>query len=128
MISRRDAAIRLDIPVEMAVKHGLPKVLSAEELAAIESAPPAWLQQSRSNRTGKPVWATLECIVCGVSEVERPKKWWPRWTFLACDDHEARELPVLAPGARREATYGIGSRFVAYTDGDASAEAEAISR
>lgn len=116
MISRRDAAIRLDIPLEMAGKHGIPKTISPEELAALEADPPVWLVQSRANRTGKPVWVELRCIVCRYSEMERPKKWWPEWTFLACDDHDADELPPRAEGTERDATYGVGSRFVAYVD------------
>jgi hypothetical protein len=116
MISRRDAAIRLDIPLEMAAKHGIPKVLTNEELASIEADPPAWLVQSRANRTGKPVWVELTCVVCAFSETERPKKWWPEWSFLACDDHGAAQLPPVAEGASREAVYGIGSRFIAYVD------------
>ncbi|PSL39845.1 hypothetical protein CLV49_3496 [Labedella gwakjiensis] len=116
MISRRDAAIQLDIPLEMAAKHGIPKQVAPDVLAALEAEPPAWLVQSRLNRTGKPVWAELRCVVCRFAEVERPKKWWPSWTFLACDDHDADELPVVPDGAHRDATYGVGSRFVAYVD------------
>ncbi|RWZ61091.1 hypothetical protein ELQ92_08575 [Labedella populi] len=116
MISRRDAAIRLDIPLEMAAKHGIPKVLTTDELEAIEAEPPAWLVQSRANRTGKPVWVDLTCAVCRFSETERPKKWWPDWTFLACDDHDGTELPPVGGGIDRQAIYGIGSRFIAYVD------------
>jgi hypothetical protein len=116
VISRRDAAIQLDIPLEMAAKHGVPKQVTAEQLAALEAEPPAWLVQSRANRTGKPVWAELRCVVCRFAEMERPKKWWPAWTFLACDDHEPDELPAASEGVRRAATYGVGSRFVAYVD------------
>lgn len=116
MISRRDAAIQLDIPLEMAAKHGVPRQVTAEQLAALEAEPPAWLVQSRSNRTGKPVWTELRCVVCRFAEMERPKKWWPDWTFLACDDHDADELPDVPDSAQREATYGVGSRFVAYVD------------
>jgi hypothetical protein len=116
VISRRDAAIHLDIPLEMASKHGIPKVLSAGELAALDAEPPAWLIQSRANRTGKPVWVELRCAVCGFAEIERPKKWWPAWTALACDDHDPSELPPAAPGTRRETTYGVGSRFIAVVD------------
>jgi hypothetical protein len=118
MISRRDAAIRLNIPLEMATKHGIPKLVSDDELAALEAQPPAWLVQSRANRTGKPVWVELTCAVCRFTETDRPKKWWPEWTFLACDDHEASRLPPLADGRSREATYGIGSRFIAYVDSE----------
>jgi hypothetical protein len=116
MLSRRDAAIRLDIPLEMATRHGVPPRLSEAELTALEQDPPAWLTQSRANRTGKPVWAHLECVVCGYTEVERPKKWWPDWTFLICDDHFSDEAPAPADGFARHEVDGIGSRFVALVD------------
>jgi hypothetical protein len=73
MLSRRDAAVRLDIPLEMATHHGIPARLSEAQLTAIEQDPPAWLAQSRANRTGaKKVWVRLECVVCGFSEDARP--------------------------------------------------------
>ena len=59
MITRRDAAQQLDIPIEMAVRHGIPARLTVDELVALEKQPPAWLVQSRANRTGKPVWVDL---------------------------------------------------------------------
>ncbi|RUQ03736.1 hypothetical protein [Curtobacterium sp. HSID17257] len=115
MLSRRDAAIRLDIPLEMAARHGIPSHISEAELERIEQDPPAWLVQSRGNRTGsKRVWAHLECAVCGFSEQERPKKWWPEWTLLVCDDHD--EVPPPASGTTRHLVYGIGSRFTALVD------------
>jgi hypothetical protein len=101
VISRRDAAIRLDIPLEQATRHGLPARMTDDELAAIENDPPSWLQQSRANRTGKPVWTTLTCEVCGFSETVRPKKWWPEYTHLMCDDHDESLLPAPAPDALR---------------------------
>ena len=43
--------------------------MSEAELAAIEADPPAWLVQSRANRTGtKPVWVQLTCSICGATE------------------------------------------------------------
>ncbi|MBF4576123.1 hypothetical protein [Frondihabitans sp. VKM Ac-2883] len=117
MPTRRDAALRLDIPLEMATRHGIPARLSETELAAIEQDPPAWLVQSRANRTGKkPVWAHLECVVCGFSEDVRPKKWWPEWTYLSCDFHGADEVPAPAEGYSRTEVDDIGSRFVAMVD------------
>ena len=57
MITRRDAAQRLDISSEMATRHGLPRTLTEAQLGEIEDDPPPWLVQSRANRTGtKPVW------------------------------------------------------------------------
>lgn len=117
MLSRRDAAIRLDIPLEMAARHGIPSRISEAELDRIEQEPPAWLVQSRGNRTGtKKVWAHLECVVCGFSEQERPKKWWPEWTYLVCDDHDLDEAPRPAEGTSRYQVHGLGSRFIALVD------------
>ena len=49
-------------------------------MARLDANPPAWLAQSRANRTGKkPVWVELTCDVCGSSEMARPKKWWLNW-------------------------------------------------
>lgn len=113
----RDAAQRLDIPVEMAKRHGLPKMVSEEQIAEIEQNPPAWLVQSRANRTGKkPVWVELTCVVCGFSEKERPKKWWPTFTYVSCDSHDASRLPAPAEGSSREPVWGVGSRFVGWVD------------
>lgn len=123
MPTRFEAAIRLDIPLEMAKHHGIPSQISNAELDKIEAAPPAWLLQSRSNRTGKkPVWATLTCVVCGREENARPKKWWPEFTFLACDEHDAHELPAEAPGADREFVYGVGTQFFGVVDGHGAAD------
>lgn len=119
MISRRDAAIRLDIPLEMATKHGLPTRLTEADVAALESDPPAWLVQSRANRTGKPVWIALTCDICGFTETVRPKKWWPNFTYLSCDFHDIDELPDPAPGLFRDEVDGVGSRFVGIVDAPA---------
>ncbi|WP_454084286.1 hypothetical protein [Georgenia sp. Marseille-Q6866] len=116
MITRRDAAQRLDIPVEMATRHGLPPKLTAGQLREIEDNPPPWLVQSRANRTGKAVWVDLVCTVCGYTEKSRPKKWWPRFTHISCDDHRPGDLPPPLPGHGREEIVGIGSRFVGVVD------------
>jgi hypothetical protein len=116
MLSRRDAAIRLDIPVEMATRHGIPTRMTPAELDALEASPPAWLTQSRANRTGKPVWVTLTCAVCGTSETARPKKWWPEYTYLLCEEHFSDQLPAAAEGMRRDEVDGIGDRFTAIID------------
>ncbi len=117
MITRREAALRLDIPLEMAQRHGIPTRLSEAELAEIEATPPAWLVQSRSNRTGrKPVWVQLTCYVCGYTEAARPKKWWPAFTYLTCDYHLAEELPLPAATVHRREVDGIGSRFIGVVD------------
>ncbi|GAA4678126.1 hypothetical protein [Frondihabitans cladoniiphilus] len=117
MITRREAALRLDIPLEMANRHGLPKSLTDAEFAELDTNPPAWLQQSRANRTGtKPVWVKLECVVCGFTEDVRPKKWWPEWTYLSCDHHTPGEVPLPADGLARHEVDGIGSRFIAVVD------------
>lgn len=113
MPTRYDAALLLDIPLEMAKRHGIPAQISESELAELDAHPPAWLAQSRANRTGKrPVWATLQCALCETVERERPKKWWPEFTFLFCDAHDVSELPASGdPASTREFVYGIGSRF-----------------
>jgi len=117
MISRREAALRLDIPIEMAQRHGLGTWVSDEELAAIESNPPAWLAQSRANRTGKkPVWVRLECDVCRFGESVRPKKWWPQFTFISCEHHSIHDLPNPVDGHVRREVDGIGSRFIGILD------------
>lgn len=117
MISRRDAAIALDIPLEMAQRHGIPSRMSPEELDGLLSNPPAWLLQSRANRTGKrPVWVHLTCTVCGYSEAARPKKWWPEFTYVICDHHSPQDLPSLQPGFVRSEFDGVGSRFVGIAD------------
>lgn len=117
MITRREAALRLDIPLEMAARHGLPGRMSEEELAEIEASPPPWLVQSRANRTGtKPVWVQLTCDVCGFTEDARPKKWWPNFTYLSCDHHGIDELPPPRAGRYRSEVDGVGSRFVGIVD------------
>ncbi|MCU1442297.1 MAG: hypothetical protein JWQ59_447 [Cryobacterium sp.] len=117
MITRREAALRLDIPLEMAQRHGIPSRLSEAELAEIERQPPSWLVQSRANRTSsKPVWVQLTCDVCGFTEAARPKKWWPEFTFLTCNHHGYDELPEPASGLSRSEYDGIGSRFIGIVD------------
>ena len=115
MITRRQAALALDIPLEMATRHGIPARLTEEELDRMQTDPPAWLVQSRANRTGKrPVWVELECVVCGYRENARPKKWWPEFSFLACADHALSELPPVPAGHARGEYDGIGTRFTGY--------------
>jgi hypothetical protein len=122
MLTRRDAALRLDIPLEMATRHGLPSRMSEAEIEAIEQDPPAWLVQSRENRTGKKkVWVRLECVVCGFAEDARPKKWWPDWTYLSCDYHSPEQVPEPTAGFVRAEVDGIGSRFIAVVDERAGA-------
>ncbi len=117
MITRREAALRLDIPPEMAARNGLPARLSEAAVAEIDANPPAWLVQSRANRTGrKPVWVELTCTVCGRTESVRPKKWWPAFTYVSCDDHRPDLLPELGPGLVRGEYNGIGPRFVGILD------------
>ena len=117
MTTRRQAAQILDIPLEMATRHGIPAHISDAELAKLQADPPGWLLQSRANRTGKrPVWVELTCTVCGYSETARPKKWWPEFTFLACFDHSVRELPELPAGSVRSEYEGVGSRFIGVVD------------
>ena len=117
MITRRHAAQRLDIPLEMATRHGLPMNLTEAQLGEIEDSPPPWLVQSRANRTGKKmVWVDLTCDVCGFAERARPKKWWPPFTFVSCDRHQSSDLPRPLRGDHREQFLGIGSRFVGWVD------------
>jgi hypothetical protein len=118
MPSRYDAALQLDIPLEMAKRHGIAAEISQADIDDLDANPPAWLAQSRANRTGKrPVWATLECAQCGYTERERPKKWWPQFTFLFCDDHEFSEIPAPDDSSfTREFIYGVGSRFTGVVD------------
>jgi hypothetical protein len=117
MITRRDAAQRLDIPLEMATRHGLPMELTEAQLGEIEDNPPPWLAQSRANRTGKkPVWVDLVCDVCGSAEKARPKKWWPTFTYVSCDSHQPSDLPQPLPGTLRVEIPGVGSRFVGWVD------------
>jgi hypothetical protein len=122
MISRRDAAQRLDISLEMATRHGIPSKLSESEFAELDANPPAWLAQSRANRTGKrPVWVQLTCDICGFTESARPKKWWPDFTYLTCDFHAPTDLPDPLPGLSRREVDGIGSRFIGIVDESPSA-------
>ena len=110
-------ALRLDIPLEMAKRHGIPARMSDEEFAQLESDAPAWLVQSRANRTGKrPVWVELTCTVCGCTETVRPKKWWPSFTYLSCEEHDYFDLPAVPDGMRRDETTGIASRFIGVVD------------
>lgn len=117
MVTRREAAQILDIPLEMAHRHSLPSRMSSAELAELQANPPAWLLQSRANRTGKrPVWTELRCYVCDFHETTRPKKWWPEFTYVMCDFHENSELPRPAAGSRRTEWEGVGSRFRGIVD------------
>ncbi|MFF2842352.1 hypothetical protein [Paenarthrobacter sp. NPDC057981] len=117
VISRRDAALALDIPMEMAQRHGIPSRLSEADLRQLQDNPPAWLVQSRANRTGKrPVWVHLSCAVCGYTEAVRPKKWWPDFSFVYCGTHRNSELPKLFLGEVRSEYDGVGSRFVGVVD------------
>ncbi|MCU1574983.1 MAG: hypothetical protein JWO93_3065 [Micrococcaceae bacterium] len=117
MITRRQAAQHLDIPVEMAQRHGIPPRLTDAELADLDSNPPPWLVQSRANRTGKrPTWVDLSCVVCGVSATVRPKKWWPSFSFVSCSDHPKGQWPTLANGSVRTEYEGIGDRFLGVVD------------
>lgn len=117
MTSRREAAQRLDIPLEMAERHGLPARMTPAELDALEADPPAWLVQSRANRTSKrPVWVTLKCDICGFSEAARPKKWWPDFTYVSCSYHDIWDLPDPAPGLVRAELDGVGASFVGVVD------------
>jgi hypothetical protein len=116
-VSRREAALRLDIPLEMATRHGLPARMSEEDVERMRAAPPPWLAQSWANRTGKkPVWVQLTCDVCGFTEAARPKKWWPAFTYLTCDYHGLEELPPAAVGMTRSEVDGIGSRLIGVVD------------
>lgn len=117
MMTRRDAAIALDIPVEMAKRHNLPARMSEADLTALVAEPPAWLVQSRANRQGKrPVWVHLTCAVCGYSEAARPKKWWPEFDFVHCDDHSPHQLPPVDAGRVRCEYEDIGTRMIGVVD------------
>lgn len=117
MISLREAAQRLDITLEMAKRHGLPARMEEAELEQLREHPPQWLSQSLANRRAgaRPVWVELRCDVCGHTESVRPKKWWPEFTYITCEEHARDELPH--PGALyRQEVEGIGSRFVGISD------------
>ncbi|MES2092477.1 MAG: hypothetical protein V4531_01525 [Actinomycetota bacterium] len=118
MISRRDAAQRLDIPLDMARRHDFPGWISEEELADLERNPPTWLAQSRTNRAsgGRPIWVQLTCAVCGRTEAARPKKWWPEFTYLSCTEHDIWQLPEPEAGLARQEFDGIGGYFVGVVD------------
>ncbi|WP_160664743.1 hypothetical protein [Pseudarthrobacter sp. ATCC 49987] len=117
MITRREAAQVLDIPLEMAHRHGIPSRLSDAELGELLDNPPQWLVQSKANRTGKrPVWVQLTCAVCGFSEAARPKKWWPEFTYVCCAHHSSVEIPDVGAGLVRSEYEGVGSRFVGIVD------------
>lgn len=109
--------VRLDIAPEMALRNGIPAKISEAQLVDLDTNPPAWLAQSRANRTGrKPVWVYLICRICGRSDAVRPKKWWPPFTYVSCADHAPGELPDVAPGCVRGQYDGIGARFVGVVD------------
>lgn len=117
MITRREAAQFLGIPLEMAARHGIPTRLTDAELADLDANPPPWLVQSRANRTGaRPVWVELRCVVCGYTEQARPKKWWPEFSYLTCAEHSPLDLPPVPDGMHRAEVDGIGSRFVGILD------------
>ena len=117
MVTRREAAQILDISLEMAHRHGIPPRLSDAELGELLDNPPAWLIQSKANRTGKrPIWVQLTCAVCGFSEAARPKKWWPEFTYVCCADHASYEIPRVETGLVRSEYEGVGSRFVGIVD------------
>ena len=117
MVTRREAAQILDIPLEMAHRHGIPSRLSDAELGELLDNPPAWLVQSKANRTGKrPVWVQLTSAVCGFSEAARPKKWWPDFTYVCCAHHATQEVPGVGAGLVRSEYEGVGSRFVGIVD------------
>jgi len=103
--------------MEMAHRHGIPPRLSDADFEELNTNPPPWLAQSRANRTGKrPVWTELLCDICGEHEAARPKKWWPAFTYLSCEEHGADELPALAEGFTRREVDGIGSHFIGIVD------------
>ena len=117
MLTRYEIAVRLDIPVEMARKHGIPGRMSEGEFEDMRDNPPAWLAQSIANRTCKrPVWMQLVCDVCGYTEAVRPKKWWPAFTYVSCAHHSPADLPDPTGALARTEVDGIGSRFVGVVD------------
>ncbi|MGP5196294.1 hypothetical protein [Arthrobacter rhombi] len=117
MMTRRDAAIALDIPLEMATRHGIPSRLEESHLAALQADPPQWLIQSRQNRQGKrPVWVHLVCTVCGRAEAARPKKWWPDFDFVFCDTHSPSELPAVPAGRVRCEYEQVAGRLTGVVD------------
>lgn len=119
MMTRRDAAIALDIPLEMAKKHGIPGKISEADFRELNNNPPAWLRQSRANRTGKrPVWMHFTCEVCGAEDYERPKKWWPKFDFVHCNTHSPAQLPKLEAGKTRVEYQDISAKMFGIVDED----------
>jgi len=93
--------------------------MSEAEFRELNTNPPAWLVQSRANRTGKrPVWVHLVCEVCGFSEYERPKKWWPTFDFVHCHSHSPAQLPKLASGKTRVEYQDISAHMFGIVDED----------
>jgi len=117
VLTRYEVAVRLDIPLEMASKHGIPARMTEKDFDLLDADPPPWLAQSRANRTGKrPVWMQLTCDICGYTEAVRPKKWWPAFTYISCAQHSPADLPAPAGALARTEIDGIGSRFVGVVD------------
>lgn len=118
MPSIYDAALALDISLEMARRHGIPATITQAAITELNENPPAWLAQSRTNRTGKkPIWVKLECVVCNFTEQARPKKWWPEFTMIFCQFHDEASLPAPAtPETKREFVYGVGTRYNGIVD------------
>ncbi|WP_150308608.1 DUF5997 family protein [Planctomonas psychrotolerans] len=116
MIPRREVAQRLDIPLEMARRHGLPTRMTEAELRELEATPPAWLVQSRANRGSKAVWVQLTCDICGATESARPKKWWPAFSYVSCAVHPPDDLPEVPAGVVRREYDNVGTRFVGIVD------------
>lgn len=93
--------------------------MTEAEFRELNTNPPAWLVQSRANRTGKrPVWVHLVCEVCGFSEYERPKKWWPTFDFVHCHSHSPAQLPKLASGKTRVEYQDISAHMFGIVDED----------
>jgi hypothetical protein len=46
----------------------------------------------------------------------RPKKWWPDFSFVACNHHDEDELPGVREGWARGRYEGIGTRFMGILD------------
>jgi hypothetical protein len=118
MITRRDAAQRLNISVDMAERHDIGKFVDEKSIEALEENPPAWLLQSRANRgtASRPVWVDLTCSICGYTQSSRPKKWWPEFTYLSCSDHDIFDLPEPAEGKHRGEYDDIGGYFIGIFD------------
>jgi hypothetical protein len=95
MLTRYEVAVRLDIPLEMASRHGVPTRMSEKQFEELDTNPPPWLAQSRANR---------------------PKKWWPAFTYISCTEHSPLDLPEPAGALARTEIDGIGTRFVGIVD------------